>query len=250
MTAERRSHIRENAAWRLVAPLLSCSVPFLLLTSAIRVEMNSLGLYLRGFRVYGVSQVTGLSAHYLEESAIRLIQYFNSLVESPQIMVAHASGSPFPLFHDYELVHLADVKVLFAVNSVLQASALLLVVYLVLAASSQGRGADVLHGLQRGAAATLVLLALTAVAFIADFGRMFVIFHLVAFDNSFWLLDPLTDHLVMLFPYGFWQDMFLIAGACTGLAAAALCAFTTWAIKASATSSTNDARPATECRDV
>jgi integral membrane protein (TIGR01906 family) len=89
----------------------------------------------------------------------------------------------------------------------------------------------VLRGLQHGAGATLVLLVVTAMAFVIDFGRMFVLFHLVAFDNPFWLLDPLTDYLVMLFPFGFWQDMFLIAGASTGIAAATLFVLTTRAVR-------------------
>ena len=208
--------------------------------------MNSLGLYGRGFRIYGVSHVTGLSMDYLEQAASRLIHYFNSLVESPQMVVSHADGIPFELFHDYELIHLADVKVLFAANSVVQACSLLLVVAIVLAGLSHGRRVDILVGLQRGAIATLVLLAVSAMAFVVDFGQMFVVFHLVAFDNPFWLLDPLTDYLVMLFPFGFWQDMFLIAGASTGLAASGLYVFTTRSIAGSWRPGTNRPRPTTK----
>jgi len=231
---------------RFAAPLLACSVPFLLLSSAIRVEMNSLGLYGRGFRVYGVSDVTGLSMDYLEQAASRLIHYFNSLVDSPQVVVSHSDGIPFELFHDYELIHLADVKVLFAANSVVQACSLLLVVGIVLAGLSHGRRVDALIGLQRGAIATLVLLAASAMAFVVDFGQMFTVFHLVAFDNPFWLLDPLTDYLVMLFPFGFWQDMFLIAGASTGLAASSLYVFTTRSIAGSGQPRTNKPHPTAE----
>jgi integral membrane protein (TIGR01906 family) len=246
LTSERSGEVREGVGVRFAAPLLACSVPFLLLSSAIRVEMNSLGLYARGFRVYGVSHVTGLSMDYLEQAASRLIHYFNSLVDSPQMVVSHADGIPFELFHDYELIHLADVKVLFAANSVVQACSLLLVVAIVLAGLSLGRRADVLVGLQRGAIATLVLLAASAMAFVVDFGQMFVVFHLVAFDNPFWLLDPLTDYLVMLFPFGFWQDMFLIAGASTGLAAGGLYVFTTRSIAGSRRPGTNRPRPTAE----
>jgi len=201
---------------------MAMSVPVLLLTSAIRIEMNSLGLYLRGFRVYDVPEATGLDAAQLEQAARGLIRYFNSLAETPQMVVSKAAGAPFDLFHDYELIHLADVKVLFAANSVLQAVSLLLVVTLVLAGLSFGRRGETLRGLRLGAVVTLVLLAATAFLFLTDFSRMFVLFHMVAFDNSFWLLDPLKDYLVMLFPFGFWQDMFLMAGASTGLSAVAL----------------------------
>jgi integral membrane protein (TIGR01906 family) len=195
--------------------------------------MNSLGLYTRGFETYQVSASTGLSEDQLERAASTLILYFNSLAGSPQMVVTHANGSQFDLFHDYELIHLADVRILFAINAALQAISLLLVVVFALAGFSFGRRDDVYKGLRYGAAATLALLVTSAVAFLTNFNQMFVAFHLVAFDNPFWQLNPLTDYLVMLFPLGFWQDMFLIAGASTGLGAIATYASVTLATRAS-----------------
>lgn len=235
---------------RLIAPVLTISLPFLLLSSAIRIEMNSLGLYIRGFRVYAVAQVTGLAENQLEQAAVRLIHYFNSLADSPQMLVSRVSGEPFSLFHDYELIHLADVKLLFAANSVVQAVSLLLVVFLVFAGLSLGRSEEVRKGLRLGSVATLVLLAATAFAFVTDFGRMFTLFHLAVFDNSFWLLDPRTDYLVMLFPFGFWQDMFLIAGASTGLSAAGLHVLATLPTRRAHRRLANKAHVNSETRDV
>lgn len=206
--------------------LVTWLLPFALLSSAVRLEMSSLGLYLRGFRVYSVAEITGLSSPQLTEAATRLVRYFNTLAQTPQLVVTHASGSTFDLYHDYELIHLADVKVLFDINSMVQSVSLLLVVTLILAGFAFGRSADVRTALRRGSTLTLLLLGFTALAFLMDFQQMFVLFHLAAFDNSFWLLDPLTDYLVMLFPLGFWQDMFLLAGAGTGLAAMGILALT------------------------
>ena len=42
-----------------------------------------------------------------------------------------------------------------------------------------------------------------------DFNWLFTQFHLLSFSNDFWLLDPATDYLIMLFPEGFWYDTFL-----------------------------------------
>jgi len=230
--AGRRQAQRSSAPFlRPLTPLLSALLPFVLLTSAIRLEMSSLALYLRGFRVYSVAETTGLTSAQLAEAATRLVRYFNTLAETPQMIVSHVSGPAFDLYHDYELIHLADVKVLFAANSMIQAVSLLLVVTIVLAGCAFGRRADVYRALRQGAILTLLLLALTALAFVIDFQRMFVLFHLVAFDNSFWLLDPLTDYLIMLFPLGFWQDMFLLAGASTGLTAIGILTLATRALQ-------------------
>lgn len=188
--------------------------------------MNSIGLYERGFRVYSVTDTTGLSQEQLHSSAATLIRYFNSFDESPQMTVIDISGRQFDLYHDYELIHLEDVKGLFALNSVLQSGTLLLIVLMALAGVAFGYRLEVCRGLRNGAITTLALLAVTSLAFVADFDWMFVAFHLVAFDNPFWQLNPLTDYLVMLFPFGFWQDMFILAGAGTGLMAGVICAVT------------------------
>ncbi len=250
MTGERASGEHQGAAWRLPSLFLSCTVPFVLLSSAIRVEMNSLGLYARGFRIYEVSRVTGLSDDVLRQAAARLIHYFNFLADTPQMLVGHATGAQFELYHDYELIHLADVRILFAANSLMQAVSLLLFLILISAGMAHGHRLGTLTGLRRGALGTLVLLVATGLLFMLDFGRMFTLFHVVAFDNPFWLLDPLTDYLVMLFPFGFWQDMFLFAGASTGVAAIILYVLTTRGIRAFHASATNDSPSDAGKRDV
>ncbi|MBN1151655.1 MAG: TIGR01906 family membrane protein [Dehalococcoidia bacterium] len=232
MTGEHNDGMAGGFLGQLLAPFLTLSVPLLFLSTAIRVEMNSLGLYARGFQVYEVAQVTGLSRESLLLAAAKLISYFNSMLDTPQMLVTNTFGARFELFHDYELIHLADVKLLFAANSVAQSLSLLLVTTLVAAGLTFGRRFDTLAALRRGAMLTLVLLVATALMFVADFGHMFTVFHQVAFDNPFWLLNPLTDYLVMLFPFGFWQDMFLFAGTATGIGAVLLFLVTTRAMRA------------------
>ncbi len=222
MKVETQTASRERGWARWIAPVLLLVLPILLLSAAIRIEMNSLGLYTRGFHIYEVGQTTGLSEDQLDAAAAKLIAYFNSFAETPQMTVSHADGIPFDLFHDYELIHLSDVKSLFEANTVAQALSMFVVALFVLAGLSLGRRSDVYSGLRYGALFTIALLALSSMAFVTDFSRMFVAFHLVAFDNSFWQLNPYTDYLVMLFPLGFWQDMFIFAGAGTGIAAIAV----------------------------
>ena len=46
---------------RLLVVLLTALLPAVLLGTVIRVEMNSAGLYQRGFETYAIEQVTGIS---------------------------------------------------------------------------------------------------------------------------------------------------------------------------------------------
>ena len=207
---------------RLLTILLTLLVPAVLLGTVIRIEMNSAGLYCRGFEMYSVSRVTGISDEELKPIPSHLIRYFNGIETTPQMQIPKSDGTELTLFHDYELIHLDDVRKLFSLNSMVQSLGLLSVVLLLALAVASGaremkEGA--LAGLRLGGSLLLFGLVALGVLFATQFNAMFVGFHMLAFTNEFWLLDPRTDYLVMLFPTGFWQDVFFMAGALTGLLA-------------------------------
>ncbi len=206
-TPTRRHHICEL--------LIIVLLPLVFLSTSIRIEMNSPNLYTRGFEMYGVMETTGLNEEQLDRIVTALIDYFNSQVETPQLQVTSSDGREFALYHDYELIHLTDVKGLFDLNSLLQSFSLLALVLVTALALSRSRQLAMLLSLRSGAVLALGGLILGAVLFTLDFGEMFVGFHLLLFDNPFWQLDPRTDYLVMLFPFHFWQDMFILAGGMT-----------------------------------
>ncbi|HHE41111.1 MAG TPA: TIGR01906 family membrane protein [Dehalococcoidia bacterium] len=208
--------MQNRIQYKIFDCLIVLLLPLLFLCTSVRIEMNSPGLYTRGFDLYHVSETTGLDREQLDRIVERLIEYFNSQAVSPQMQVTKTDGTVFPLFHKYELIHLADVKGLFDMNSLLQSISLLVLVTLTAFAASQHRQYALLLSLRNGALLSLAGLVCGAVLFVVDFGGMFVNFHLLLFDNPFWQLDPQMDYLVMLFPFQFWQDMFMFAGAMTG----------------------------------
>jgi integral membrane protein (TIGR01906 family) len=57
---------------------------------------------------------------------------------------------------------------------------------------------------------------------VAGFDTLFLTFHRLSFSNDFWLLDPRTDYLVMMFPQGFWFDATVLVATVTGAGALAL----------------------------
>ena len=92
----------------------------LLLTSIVRLGVSSVHIYEYGFDKYGISEVTKIDRAQLTKVAGRIIDYFNSKVETPQITVVNKYGEEFELFHDYELTHLEDVKGLFQLDYLVQ----------------------------------------------------------------------------------------------------------------------------------
>lgn len=182
--------------------------PLLLGTTTVRGEVNSARLYEYGFDKYNVSQTTALNSTQLSAVAQRLIAFFSSRVETPQMNVTNVYGEEFELFHDYELVHLDDVKGLFQLNSLVQEAVLVyIVIYILLFfLGMKRRWWDLARGVMWGCVLTLALVAGLGLASLFFFEEMFVQFHLVVFHNLYWLLDPGRDYLVMLFPQGFWVD--------------------------------------------
>ena len=189
-------------------------LPLLLISSAVRIELNSTRIYERGFDKYGISDVTKLDRAQLSEIAERLIDYFNSRVDTPQMTVVDRDGRQFELFHDYELIHLEDVKGLFRAGYRVQAASLayiILYVLLLLLREKRHRQ-DLARGTRLGCMVTLGVIAAAGIAALFSFERLFLQFHLVSFSNPHWMLNPGTDYLIMLFPGGFWQDVALIGG--------------------------------------
>jgi integral membrane protein (TIGR01906 family) len=189
-------------------------------------------IYEYSFNKYHISQVTGISEVQLSEVARRLIDYFNSRVETPQIEVVK-DGKEFELFQENEqnceLTHLKDVKRLFQVDYLMQRISLAYtIIYILLFLLWwKSRWQDLVKGIRRGCALTLVLIAVLGLASIfINFEQLFIRFHQFTFHNLCWMS---TGYLPMLFPELFWRDIALFGGG-TIAAAALLIGGIAWAV--------------------
>ena len=206
-------------------------IPLLVLSSSIHAVAGTRDVYEYGFSKYNVAETTELSEEQLSKIASKLLSYLQGDATTPQLVVTTGSGAQFPLFHAYELVHLADVRWLFELNRRLLLLAVLSIATYVLwhVLKEQGEWTQVASGALCGSIITVGLLTVIGLAGLIDFRGLFVLFHALSFDNPFWLLDPSKDYLIMLFPAGFWQDVALLTGALTGTKALFL-GGTAWAL--------------------
>jgi len=186
-------------------------LPVLLLTASIGVAVNSLWLYKYGFEKYSVGQTTGLAEVELEKAAKGLIGYFNSGEENINLSVVK-DGQPFELFNQREVIHLKDVKGLIWLNyGVLLGTLIYALCYAGVSLCWRKRRywRRLAWGVIGGGGITLALMLALGVGTLLGFDQLFLQFHLISFTNPFWLLDPTTDYLIMLFPQGFWFDVTL-----------------------------------------
>ena len=207
--------------------------PLLLLSSTVRLGMNSTRLYEYGFNRCGVSEDTGIGKKQLSNVARRLIDYFNFRVETPQMMVVIEGEEEVPLFQEddqnRELTHLADVRRLFQFNHRVQVASLayIIIYVLLLLLWRKGSWQDLAKGVKRGCVLTLVLIAVLGIAsMLLDFEQLFIQFHRIAFDNPWWMS---SGYLPKLFPEQFWRHIAFM-GAGIIAAEALLSGSIAWAI--------------------
>jgi integral membrane protein (TIGR01906 family) len=128
------------------------------------------------------------------------------------------NGEEQALFSPRETLHMRDVKQLFQNVFFLQEATFVYIVAYVAAVFLWARERSLqklaLQCLQAGLL-TALLLAIGAVAMLVGFDSLFREFHLLSFSNDFWELDPARDHLIQMFPQGFWFRVSFLVGLAT-----------------------------------
>jgi len=197
-------------------------IPILLMSATLAWAFNSLWIYKNGFAKYDVGQPLGLSPAELDRSAQELIDYFNNThQEFLDINVTYDTGDTAPLFDQADILHMKDVKGLVWVDyRLLLAAAIYTLVYIAASFVLNRRNGrhDLALGAEWGGGVTVALLCFLGMFAVISFNWFFTTFHEIFFPQGNWQFDE-GDHMITLFPYGFWSDVTLLVGLVTlGLA--------------------------------
>ena len=184
------------------------AIVLFLVAGSVAWAVNDPGLYRNGFQRYDVAVRSGITDADLLIIGAELRRYFNTGAEPLEVR-ASIFGVEQHVFNRREIAHMYDVKRLVrGVYWVAVGSA-----FWILATLASGfltsRGAwlrSAAHIVAWGATATLVAVFAVGLAAIANFERLFLLFHQLSFANDLWMLNPRTDYLLILFPAGFWFD--------------------------------------------
>lgn len=209
-----------------IAPsvLFVVAVFLLLITSSVTYAVNELRLYGYGFDKWDISVKTGIERDELGSIARQIRAYFNSRTEPLEIRATIFSEER-DLFSDREIIHMKDVKDL--IWGVYVVGGLSLAYLLGSAAYGfrrRGRfyAVPLARNLLWGSGITAGFVVGVGLAALVGFDRLFLFFHQVSFTNDFWMLDPRSDYLVILFPEGFWYDATMFVGLLAVLGAMAI----------------------------
>lgn len=202
--------------------LLPPLIAIVLVTTTVRFAVGSLPMWMVLFEQNRVAANTGIALDELYKLGEQFQAYFRSNTKEPLRVEAPVYGVRQPLFNDKEVAHMKDVKQAFRITFKAQVvTAMLAIIALASARLVWQEQSTPMIGrwLKCGALATAVFVVAIGLLSVVAFGPLFTLFHQVLFRNDFWLLDPSTDMLVRIFPFGFWRDMTIAIGVLTLLMA-------------------------------
>ncbi len=200
----------------LTISLFILAIPVALITTNVRVAISEQRVYDYSVRTYDAASVSGISEGELLRANGEIKRYLTADDPGPlAIQVRGEDGDLESLFNARETAHMADVRnlvqALFTVQLIAVAALFTLAVVMLVLWPPRALAAAALYG----SILTGTILGMGAFLAVTGFDSAWSQFHVLAFSNDFWQLDPDSDHLIQMFPEGFWQEMTLLIGAVT-----------------------------------
>lgn len=185
----------------------SVAFPLAVISTFVLGLAHDAGFFHDGQVKFQVTATTRLTQAVHDRINVGIIRFFDGSESLPDAL--RASGAPPDVYSQKEILHMNDVRDVIRFFALLQRAAvvvsLLLVVGLVVRWNRGGRRLAS-RAFIVSAAATLVIGVVVGALTYFAFDSLFLFFHQMTFHNEFWELDPRTDRLIQMFPFGFWYD--------------------------------------------
>jgi integral membrane protein (TIGR01906 family) len=204
------------------------AIPVALIATNIRVAVSEQGVYDYSVKNYDGAADSGIPESELLRANGEIHRYLTAEDARPlAINVTNVRGVSGPLFTAKETAHMADVRDLvqnlFPVQVIAVVAVLTLATLLLVISPPRTLAIAALCG----SLLTSGVLAVAGLAVASGFDSVWTEFHVLAFQNDFWALDPNTDHLIQMFPEAFWRDITALIVSAT-LLEASLIAGAAW----------------------
>ena len=187
--------------------LFIISLGIAIITGSLIWNINDTGYQSKSFATHNISIQTGLNESELHDIAKSIRAYFNSSQEF--LDVSFPSYPEYKVFNEKEVAHMKDVKhIIRYVYGFFLFSLIYVFIFIIsYAISNNEYKRRLLDLISLSAFCTLLLITLFSLGMLFAFNKMFLLFHLISFNNDYWILDPYTDYLLILYPYPFWFNV-------------------------------------------
>ena len=187
--------------------LFIAAIPIALIATNIRVAISEQDVYDYSVREYNSAEVSGIPESELVRANGEIKEYLTSeQTRELAVKVRNDRGATVPLFSARETAHMADVRdlvqLLFAVQIVSVVAVLTLAVMIVIWSPRALAMAALCGVLLTGG-----LLGTAGAVAASGFDSAWTEFHVFAFSNDLWQLDPSRDHLIQMYPEAFWLEI-------------------------------------------
>ena len=170
----------------------------------------------------------GMEKEELMYVTAELLDYMRGRRED-LIVHAKVNGVERKFFSEIEIRHMIDVLDLYSMGFMIRNVAFWLLLFIVLGmAYFKVPILEVLSRCCREVVVTfLISLGILAAIILWDFHHAFEVFHLIFFDNDYWILDPSVDLLINMVPYIFFIEISIFIGLLMLLSCLAIVAAST-----------------------
>jgi integral membrane protein (TIGR01906 family) len=163
-----------------------------------------------------IPQVIGIELDELMAVTTELLDYMRGRRDDLVIYADFSDGSRREFFTDHtELIHMVDVLELYNMGFMIRNVSFWLLIFLFLAMLLLKYPAlEVLARCCREViTGFLILTALLVIIIAIDFGRAFEVFHLMFFNNDYWVLNPAQSLLLNMVPQIFFVEISIFVGS-------------------------------------
>ncbi|NBG87465.1 TIGR01906 family membrane protein [Isachenkonia alkalipeptolytica] len=204
---------------RLLYILAGILLSVVLLLTATELVSFNVDHYLTQFERYDVPEVTGMDMDNLEYTVEDMHRYLRGDDRHRLETEAYFGDELRPVYGEREILHMIDVRDLFVAGRNIRnlgalafAALMVLMIY-----KDRDWKKNIWNFLFYTMLGNILFFGVLALLMYVDFGRYFVIFHLIFFDNDLWLLNPQTDTLIQMLPQPFFYNTaYMITGIYAG----------------------------------
>ncbi len=183
---------------RICSALLFIFMPLFIFLFSFQINVFNIKYFLKEYEKYNISQETHMNMEELEKTTVDLIKYLVGVAKELKYSEKYSNN---------DITHLKDVRVLFQRGIFLEGLSLFILLWTRYFLHKKDKKL-LRNTVKVSSAFSIILLLLLIILSIYDFNRYFTYFHLILFDNDYWLLDPKTDLLIRMFPESFFIDIF------------------------------------------